>query len=106
MKVWPATDDLRKVLRHPVGGPFEATGGKDWPEDTYTFRRLREGALLTQDPTPVVVAPPAPPEPPAQVLPSVTVVEELKPEVPIEKFVEPDVKPVAPKRKAATYKEK
>jgi hypothetical protein len=116
MKVWPASDELRKVLRHPVGGAFRDSGSGDWPDDTYTYRRLREGSILLVDPfasapspTPTIVAPTP------VVSPDLTKEETEKlrqawekEQAPLEKFqefVEPQ-KPVAPKKKAATSKEK
>lgn len=51
MKVWPRTEELRKVLRHPTTGKFRfPEGPEDWPNDSFTFRLVRDGDLLTEDP--------------------------------------------------------
>jgi hypothetical protein len=101
MKVWPANLDMRKVMNHPIAGRFRDVGGGDWPEDTYTFRRMREGSIVTENPNAVEMQqpeqvqesqpepPPLPPAPP-----------EPEPEVKAETPVAP-----APKRRA-TSKEK
>jgi hypothetical protein len=50
LQVWPRTDEIRKVLYHPTGKYFPAEGPADWPEDTYTARRIADGDVLTEDP--------------------------------------------------------
>jgi hypothetical protein len=41
---WTA-DDMRKLLKHPKAGGFRADGDIEWPDDTFTNRRLREGSI-------------------------------------------------------------
>jgi hypothetical protein len=38
-------DDMRRLLRHPTAGGFRAEGDIEWPNDTFTFRRLKEGSI-------------------------------------------------------------
>jgi hypothetical protein len=52
IQVWPRTDEIRKVLYHPTGKYFPESGPADWPEDTYTARRIADGDVLTEDPAP------------------------------------------------------
>jgi hypothetical protein len=52
IQVWPRTDEIRKVLYHPTGKYFPESGPVDWPEDTYTARRIADGDVLTADPDP------------------------------------------------------
>ena len=49
MKVWPVNDDKRRVLKHPVAGGFRETGSIDWPEDAWTYRRIRDGDVTTEE---------------------------------------------------------
>jgi hypothetical protein len=50
MKVWPTSEEKRKVLVHPTGGAFRESGSTDWPDDTWTFRRIRDGDVTTEEP--------------------------------------------------------
>ena len=56
MKVWPKNDEMRKILKHPTGVPFPAEGPADWPEDTFTHRRINDGDVTLDEPK--VVTPP------------------------------------------------
>jgi hypothetical protein len=38
-------DDMRRLLRHPSAGGFRSVGDIEWPNDTFTKRRLREGSI-------------------------------------------------------------
>jgi len=49
MKVWPKNDDMRKVLRHGVVG-FPEEGPADWPDDTFTYRRIQDGDVTVEEP--------------------------------------------------------
>lgn len=52
MKVWPKNDQMRKALRHPINNvPFNAEGPMEWPDDSFTHRRLQDGDVLLKDPT-------------------------------------------------------
>lgn len=44
MKVWPTSERVRKTMRHPAGGiGFPSKGPAEWPDDAFTFRRIRDG---------------------------------------------------------------
>ena len=49
MKVWPKNDEMRKVLKHGVV-TFPAEGPADWPDDTFTHRRIMDGDVTAEDP--------------------------------------------------------
>jgi hypothetical protein len=42
-------DDMRQLLKHPKAGGFRAEGSIEWPNDTFTQRRLREGSIKLAD---------------------------------------------------------
>jgi hypothetical protein len=51
MKVWPRTEELRKLLKHPSRAGFRTPDGpEDWPEDSFTHRLIQDGDLLTEEP--------------------------------------------------------
>jgi hypothetical protein len=66
MQVWPKNDLMRKILRHPNGVGFHPEGSVEWPDDTFTYRRITDGDVTTEAPVgeaPAAEAPPAaPPE--------------------------------------------
>jgi|SoiMetStandDraft_5_1073268.scaffolds.fasta_scaffold212023_2 hypothetical protein len=43
MKVLPKNDQVRKLLKHPVAKGFRAEGPADWPNDSFTARRIADG---------------------------------------------------------------
>lgn len=43
-KRWTA-DDMRRLLKHPRAGGFRSEGALEWPNDVFTQRRLKEGAI-------------------------------------------------------------
>src|SRR4029434_5162833 len=45
VRVMPARDDIRWLLKHPNGTGFPADGPAEWPLDKFTRRRLREGSV-------------------------------------------------------------
>jgi hypothetical protein len=45
VRVEPASDDLRRVLRHPNGMGFRAEGSVEWPNDRFTQRRIADGSI-------------------------------------------------------------
>jgi hypothetical protein len=49
MKVWPKNEAARKVLKHGLVG-FPAEGPADWPDDTFTHRRIMDGDVTTEEP--------------------------------------------------------
>jgi hypothetical protein len=52
MKVLPKNDDVRRVLYHPTAGKFRAEGPVDWPDDSFTNRRLRDGDITKEEAPP------------------------------------------------------
>jgi hypothetical protein len=51
MKVWPKNADLRRLLKHPTAGGFRfPEGPEDWPDDSFTYRLVRDGDLTTEEP--------------------------------------------------------
>lgn len=53
MKVWAANDEMAKILKHGITnvGFVDLNTSADWPEDTFTARRIRDGDVLTEAPT-------------------------------------------------------
>jgi hypothetical protein len=45
VRVVPATEELRRVLRHPRAMRFRETGAVAWPLDSFTYRRLADGSI-------------------------------------------------------------
>ena len=45
IRVEPANDDMRRVMAHPRAGHFRSQGSMVWPDDTFTYRRLRDGDI-------------------------------------------------------------
>lgn len=43
VKVMPKNDKIRNAMRHPTGLGFRDSGPTDWPDDTFTARRIRDG---------------------------------------------------------------
>jgi hypothetical protein len=52
IKVWAANETLREVLRHPKGGRFRDTIDQpvEWPNDSFTTRRIADGSVRTDGP--------------------------------------------------------
>jgi hypothetical protein len=61
MKVRAKNDDIKKVIRHPIGGAFREDGTAEWPDDSYTLKRIQEGDVISED-QPAQSNPLAPPE--------------------------------------------
>jgi hypothetical protein len=73
VRVTPANDELRRVLKHPKGNKFPESGSTEWPLDQFTRRRIKDGSVKRESerraqstPKPAAAAQPAPPahEPP------------------------------------------
>lgn len=62
MKVFPKNDQVRKLLKHPVAKGFRAEGPAEWPDDSFTARRIADGDVTTEDPA-KAAAKPAPAAP-------------------------------------------
>ena len=44
IRVEPKNEDIRRVLKHPRGMiAFRSEGSIEWPNDTFTHRRIRDG---------------------------------------------------------------
>ena len=43
VRVEPRDEDIRRVLKHPSGVRFRSEGSVEWPDDKFTWRRLRDG---------------------------------------------------------------
>jgi hypothetical protein len=50
VRVVPASEELRKVLKHPNGIGFRKQGGIEWPNDRFTKRRLADGSVKLEEP--------------------------------------------------------
>lgn len=52
MKVWPKNEQMRKMLKHPTnnGIAFPDQGPQEWPDDTFTARRVADGDIFLVDP--------------------------------------------------------
>jgi hypothetical protein len=48
IRVVPAKDEYRAVLKHPKSGGFAATGSAEWPDDRFTKRRLADGSVTRE----------------------------------------------------------
>src|SRR6185436_12085496 len=61
VKVYPATEALRGALRHANGTRFRTSldQAAEWPNDSFTARRIAEGSVRTDGPA----AAPQDPEP-------------------------------------------
>jgi len=45
-RVEPTSDTFRQILRHPLTGmKFPAEGSAEWPLDSFTQRRIKEGCV-------------------------------------------------------------
>jgi len=49
MKVRAKNDDIRKILRHPTGGAFREDGSAEWPDDSFTHRRVADGDVTVEE---------------------------------------------------------
>lgn len=65
IRVEPANDDMRRVLAHPRAGHFRSEGSMEWPDDTFTHRRLRDGDVKRVEAKDKGKSPPAPVKPAA-----------------------------------------
>jgi hypothetical protein len=48
VRVVPRDDDVRVMIKHPRAGAFRSTGSVEWPYDTFTKRRVREGVVMLE----------------------------------------------------------
>jgi hypothetical protein len=47
--VTPTSDDVRRLVKHPKAGGFQAEGGAEWPNDSFTARRVRDGDVTIEE---------------------------------------------------------
>jgi hypothetical protein len=67
VRVVPARAELRGVLAHPNGMKFRPTGSVEWPLDSFTQRRIRDGDIrIVQQDRPAAPQRPAQAQPQAQ----------------------------------------
>jgi hypothetical protein len=45
VRIEPASDVLRRAIRHPGGRGFPPTGPAEWPLDKFTKRRIADGSV-------------------------------------------------------------
>ena len=50
VRVIPANEDVRRTLKHPRGMAFRSSGGVEWPDDSFTTRRLADGSIKLEKP--------------------------------------------------------
>jgi len=51
LKVYAANETYMGLLRHPSGASFRSLDeAAEWPNDTFTHRRIADGSLLTDGP--------------------------------------------------------
>jgi hypothetical protein len=48
VRVSPANDTMRRLLRHPSAGGFGAEGSAEWPDDRFTKRRIADGDVTVE----------------------------------------------------------
>jgi hypothetical protein len=49
VRVVPANDDVRRLMKHPRGSGFPESGGAEWPLDRFTKRRLVDGSITREE---------------------------------------------------------
>ena len=52
VRVTPANDDMRRVIKHPHSGNFPKTGSAEWPNDRFTKRRIADGSIKLDEKKP------------------------------------------------------
>lgn len=48
VRVSPANEDHRGLLTHPNAGAFRSSGSIEWPLDSFTKRRIRDGDVTVE----------------------------------------------------------
>jgi len=49
VRVTPANDIMRRLLKHPHAGGFPKDGSAEWPDDRFTKRRIADGDIKRED---------------------------------------------------------
>ena len=52
IKVTPKNDTIRKLIKHPTAGAFRTEGSSDWPDDSFTARRIADGDVTVEEAPP------------------------------------------------------
>lgn len=63
VRVSPRDDEMRRLMKHPRAGGFRETGSAEWPLDTFTKRRIREGSVTLEESRAPAQAKPQTPSP-------------------------------------------
>ena len=51
MKVFAKNDDVKRLITHPQGNiAFREDGSAEWPDDSFTHRRIMDGDVTTEEP--------------------------------------------------------
>ena len=49
MRVFAKNDDIKKFVTHPSGNiAFREDGSAEWPDDSFTHRRIMDGDVTTE----------------------------------------------------------
>jgi hypothetical protein len=48
VRVTPANDTMRRLLKHPRAGGFPKEGAAEWPDDRFTKRRIADGDIKAE----------------------------------------------------------
>lgn len=48
VRVTPTRESLRAILKHPNAGAFRSSGSLEWPYDSFTRRRIRDGDVTVE----------------------------------------------------------
>jgi hypothetical protein len=48
VRVLPRNVQVRALIKHPRAGAFRSSGSVEWPHDTFTKRRLRDGTVMLE----------------------------------------------------------
>ena len=49
VRVLPANEDFRQVIKHPSGIRFPEEGSVEWPMDKFTRKRIAEGDVTVEE---------------------------------------------------------
>lgn len=49
VRVVPRDDEVRAAIKHPRAGRFRSSGSMEWPNDTFTRRRVRDGTVTIEE---------------------------------------------------------
>jgi hypothetical protein len=48
VRVVPRDEEVRANIKHPRAGAFRSSGSMEWPDDTFTQRRVRDGTVTLE----------------------------------------------------------